>query len=92
MWHGAGDRSPTLRKGLLGIYNIHQTMPADGTLSLTSIQGTAHTLMNHPACETSRRQFIDGPRFEPRLDRLEVSGCTFKPSCQPCLEHTHHTV
>jgi len=30
-------------------YNIHQRMLADGTPSLTSIQATAHTLMNHLA-------------------------------------------
>ena len=42
---GAGECSPTLHEGQCGIFNIHQLMSADGTPSLTSIQGTADTLM-----------------------------------------------
>ena len=45
--HGAGDSSPTLREAHHGIFNVHQLMSADATPSLTSIRGTAHTLMNH---------------------------------------------
>ena len=56
-----------------GMFNIHQLMPADGTPSLTSIRGTAHTLMNHSACETPGWQFIAGSGFKPRLDSLEAS-------------------
>ena len=36
-----------------------------------SIRETAHTLMNHPACETPGSQFRAGSGFKPRLDRLE---------------------
>ena len=50
--YGAGDSTPTLCEGHCGIFNGNELMPADGTPNLTSIQGTAHTLTNHPACET----------------------------------------
>ena len=33
-----------------GIFNIHQLILADGTLRLTSVRGTARTLMAFPAC------------------------------------------
>ena len=55
--HVGDDSSLTLREEHRGIFNVHQRMPADGTPSLKSIQGTAHTLMNHPACETLGWQF-----------------------------------
>ena len=39
-------------QGLRGIFNVHQLMPADEAPSVTSVRGTAHTLMNDPACGT----------------------------------------
>ena len=50
----AGDSSPTLGEGHLGIFNVHRLILADGTPGLTSMRGTAHTFMNHSACETPR--------------------------------------
>ena len=76
--HGAGDNSPTLREGHHWIFNIHKLLRDDGTPSLTSIRGTAHTMMYPPACETPGRQFIAWPRFE----------CP----CLGCHTHTHTTI
>ena len=86
---GAGDSSLILHERYRGTFNVHQLMPAYGTPSLTSNWGMAHTLMNHPASETPGRQFIAGPRFEPRLDSLEASLRTSlsKPPCQTAVEH-----
>ena len=64
-----------------GILNVHQRMPAHGTFSLTSIQGTAQTLMNHSACKTPGWLFIAGLELEPRRDSLEVSVHTTRISC-----------
>ena len=50
---------------------------------LTSIWGTAYTLMNQPACETPDWQFIAGSGIKPKLDDLEVSLRTSRPSNQP---------
>uniref|UniRef100_A0A8C4R570 Major facilitator superfamily domain containing 3 n=1 Tax=Eptatretus burgeri TaxID=7764 RepID=A0A8C4R570_EPTBU len=50
--------------------------------SLMSVRGTAHTLINHPACETAGRQFIVGSGFKPRRDSFEASVRTSKLSCQ----------
>ena len=47
---------------------------ADVTSSLTFNRETAHTLMNHPACETPGWQFIAGLGFEPKRDNL-VRAC-----------------
>ena len=40
--------------------------------SLSSIRGTAHTLMNHPACETLGWQFIAGSGFKSRQHRASM--------------------
>ena len=58
LFQGGDNSSPTLCEEHRGIFNIHHRMPADGTPSLTSTQGTGHTLMNCPACESLRWQFI----------------------------------
>ena len=47
----ASDSSPTLHEGYRRIFKAHELMQAHGTPSLTSIRGTAHTLMNLPAGE-----------------------------------------
>ena len=73
------DSLPSLREGHRGIFNIHQQMQADGTSSLTSFWGTAHAMMNHPACETLGWQsHIAVSGFEPayRLDSLQASART----------------
>ena len=57
-------------------------MLADETSSLTSIRGKAHTLMNHPACETLGWQFRGGLGIKPKRDGLEASVHNFRPSCQ----------
>ena len=49
-------------------------MAADGTLSLTSIGGTVHTMKTSPVCATPEFQLIDRPTFKPRLHSAEVSG------------------
>ena len=54
-------------------------MSVDGMSSLTSIRGTAHTLMIHPVCETTGWQFIAGPRLKPRRDSLKASVYTLSP-------------
>ena len=79
----AADNSPTIHEGRHGMFNVHQIIPADWTASLTCFRGMAHTSTNHPACETLGRQFIAGSGFKPRLDTLEVSLHTLRPSCQP---------
>ena len=63
----AGDRSPTLCEEHCVIFQVHQLMLADGTPSLTSIWGTAHTMKHDPACKTPRWQLITGSAFEPRI-------------------------
>ena len=42
---------PLFVKETMGIFNVHQLMSVDGTPSVTSISGTAHTLMINPICE-----------------------------------------
>uniref|UniRef100_UPI00358E24CD histone deacetylase 4-like isoform X1 n=2 Tax=Myxine glutinosa TaxID=7769 RepID=UPI00358E24CD len=64
--HGASDSSPILRKGHHCTFIVHQLMLADGTPSLTSIRGTSHTLMNHPAYET--------PVYRPEEECMDASG------------------
>ena len=71
--HGAGDGSPNIHEGHHGIFDVHQLMLANGTPSLTPIQGMAHKLMNRPACETPGWQFIAGSGFKLMLDSLEES-------------------
>ena len=39
-----------------------------------------------PACESPGWQFIAGSVFEPKLDSLEESVRTYRPSCQPIDE------
>ena len=78
--HGTGGSSPTLLKGLRRIFKFHQLMPANGTPSLTSIRGMAQTLMNHPACEIPELQLMAESDFEPRLESLEASMRTSRPS------------
>ena len=56
---GAGDSSRTPRRTPWGLLYVPQLVPAEGTIGLTSIQGTvAHSLMRLPACETPGWQFI----------------------------------
>ena len=57
------------------IFNINQLIPADVTPSLTYVRETAHTFMNHPACETPGWQFIAESGFEPRLESSEGNVC-----------------
>ena len=45
---------------------------ADARPSLMSIQETAHTLMNHPVCETPGWQFIAGSGFKSRPHRMSM--------------------
>ena len=49
-----------------------------GRLVQRPSEGRAHTLMNHPDCETPGWQFIAGSGLESRLHRLEASVRTFK--------------
>ena len=73
-----------LCEGHRGIFIVYQTMLVAWTPSLTSIQGTAHTLMHCLECETPGcRQFIAGLRFKPRRDNSEVSVNNSRPSCLP---------
>ena len=51
--------------------------------ALMSIQGTAHTLMPRPACETLGWGFIFWSGFKTRLDSSKVSVRTSRMSCQP---------
>ena len=48
--HDPGDSSPPPREGLRGMFDVHQLIPAYGMSSLSSVRGTAHTLINHPTC------------------------------------------
>ena len=49
--HGVDESSTAIHEGHYGIINVHQQMLAEGKPILTSIQGTAQPLLNHPACE-----------------------------------------
>ena len=69
-------------EGHHGIFNVHQRMLTDGTIRLMYMRETAHTLINHRACETPGRQFIADSGFKPRLDSIEVNVHTSRLSRQ----------
>ena len=82
--HYARDSPPTLHeRHREGIFNVYQLIPEDATPISTSIWGTAHALINHPACKILGWPFIAGLRFETRLDSLEQVRI---PLSHPALE------
>ena len=55
--------------------------------SLTSIQETAHTFMNHPACEMLGWQFIAKSEFKPRPNSFKRVCVPLEPSCRGVVIH-----